>query len=137
MKFDLTLRNLVLNAIEDAIGVSPTLNIYSGAQPTNTTDAATGSLLCSMTLPANWMEDAGGGTKTLLGNWTGTGLAAAGTGTNAGYFRILSGSTVRIQGACTPAAGAGPMKLNNISIAEDQTVTVTTFTLTAPNSGEI
>jgi hypothetical protein len=41
---------------------------------------------------------------------------------------------VHAQGTVTDTAGAGPMKLNNLSIAAGQPVTVVSFALTAGNA---
>lgn len=83
-------RNARLDAFEDLIGASPTLNIYTGSQPANCAAADTGTLLISMTLPSDWMSAAASGSKSMLGTWTGTAVA---TGI-AGYYRIKDSSTV-------------------------------------------
>lgn len=81
-------RNAALDAEESAIGASPKLHFYSGAAPAAITDAATGTLLCTMDLPADWAAAASGGSKAKAGTWSGTGLAAALAGTLAGYWRV-------------------------------------------------
>lgn len=128
-------RDAVLNAIEQTIGASARLHIYSGSKPAQTTDAPTGTLLVDMALPADWMAAAASGLKEKLGTWTGTGTAGAGTGTPAGYFRVMNsaGSVCGIQGTVTVTGGGGDMTLVNTSIAQNQVVAVNTFTLTAGN----
>ena len=128
-QYSVAVRNATLDPIESTIGASPIMRIYSGSVPATTATAASGTLLASGTLPADWMNAASGGTKTLLGTWTLTG-AAAGT---AGYFRVLdsTGTTVGIQGTVTATGGGGDMTLDNTSIAVSQVVNITTFTLTA------
>ena len=108
---------------------SAKLYIYSGSVPANCAAAATGTLLASGTLPSDWMNAASGGTKTLLGTWTLTGVAAG----TAGYFRVLdnAGTTVGIQGTVTATGAGGDMTLDNTSIAVSQVVNITSFTLTA------
>lgn len=128
-QYSVAVRNATLDPIESIIGASAKLYIYSGSVPADCATAASGTLLASGTLPVDWMNAASGGTKTLLGTWTLTGVAAG----NAGYFRVLdnAGTTVGIQGTVTATGGGGDMLLDNISIAVSQVVNITTFTLTA------
>jgi len=51
--------NAKLDAIEATIGVSALLKFYSGAMPANCAAAATGVLLGSTALPADWLAAAG------------------------------------------------------------------------------
>lgn len=61
-------------------------------------------------------------------------MAASGTGT-AATFRIYDGSAVcHIQGNVTATGGGGDLTLDNTSLASGQTVTITTFTVTAANA---
>lgn len=128
-------RNARLNAIETTIGTAPLLQIRSGAAPAATSDADSGTLIAVLTLPSDYLADASGGSKAKAGTWTGVGAAAAGAGTNAGHFRIKDsgGTTTHMQGSITATGGGGDMTLDNISVAEDQNFTVTTFTLTDGN----
>ena len=86
-----------------------------------------------MTLPADYMNAAAAGTKTIKGAWT---CSAAGAGLPgvALSFRIYAndGTTCHIQG--TVGMGSGDLALDNTSIASGQTVTVVTFTLTDGNA---
>jgi hypothetical protein len=127
-----TVRNNRLDQVESTIGTSAKLQIRTGAQPANCAAANTGSLLIEISLPSDWMNAASGGTKTLLGSWTGS---ATGTGT-AGHFRIFDSgdTTCGIQGSITATGGGGDMTLDNTSIATGQTVTVNSFTLTDANA---
>jgi hypothetical protein len=126
-------RNAALDAIEGAIGTGPRLEIRSGALPASTTAADAGALLVEIALPSDWLETAATGTKTIKGVWTGTGTSAAAGGTNAGHFRLkdIAGAVVHLQGSITITGGGGDMELDNPNIAQNQSVTVTTFTLTA------
>jgi len=129
IQLGVTYRNAMLDQLETTVGIIPRLNIYTGAQPSSASMTATGELIISLLLPSDWMNAASGGSKTLLGSWTGS---ASGSG-NAGHFRILSSaSVVGMQGSITATAGGGDMTLDNISVSASQTVTVTTFSLTAP-----
>jgi len=136
LQFSDTLRNNRLDAFETTLLTSPKLRIMSGALPANCAAADSGTLLCEMALPSDYMNAASAGAKTKLGTWSGTGDAAAGAGTNAGHFRIknTAGSVVHCQGDVTATAGGGALTLDNISIAAGQAVTVTTFTLTDGNA---
>jgi hypothetical protein len=130
-QLSVTVRNARLDAIETAIGASPTLEIRTGAQPANCAAADSGTLLASMTLPSNWMNDASGGTKTLTGTWQDLNADAGGT---AGHFRIKQGATCHWQGSVTATGGGGQLELSSTSISAAQAVTITGFTLTDGNA---
>lgn len=89
-----------LDIVESVTGASPLLRIFSGAIPANCSAADSGTLLATLTLPADWMNAASGTTKTLLGSWTGT--ASGGAGATPTHFRIFnSAATVcGTQGTC-------------------------------------
>lgn len=97
-QFSTTARNASLDAIETHIGVSPTLEIRTGAPPANAGAADTGTVLASMALPSDFMAAAAGGSKGIAGTWQD--LAADATG-RAGHFRIKQGATCHIQGLCS------------------------------------
>ena len=131
-QLSVAVRNAKLDAYETAIGTAPKLQIRTGSQPANCAAADSGSMLCEITLPSDWMSAASGGVKALLGTWQGT---ASGTGT-AGHFRIKDsgGTTCHDQGSITATGGGGDMTVDNTSIASGQTVTVTTFSKTEGNA---
>lgn len=120
-----------LDLVESTTGASAKLRIFSGSQPANCAAADSGTLLCEMTLPADWMNAASGTTKTLLGTWSGT--ASAGAAATPTHFRIWNnaGTTCHVQGTC--GIGAGEMQVNG-TITSGQTCSVTAFTLTAANT---
>lgn len=132
LKFSVGVRNAELDAIETAIGVSAVLKIRTGAPPTNITDADTGTVLATLTLPSDWMAAAAAGAKAKSGTWED--LAADADGV-AGHFRIYAsnGTTQHMQGVVSGTGGGGDMELNNVNIAVGQSVTITGFTLTAGN----
>jgi len=136
VKLSDSVRNARLDSIESTIGASPKLQIRSGAAPANCAAADSGTLLCEMTLPADFMAAAAAGVKGKNGTWSGTGHANAGGGTNAGHFRIKdsAGTNCHLQGTITGTSGGGDMELDNISIATGQTVTVNSFNLTDGNA---
>jgi hypothetical protein len=125
-------RNARLDQLETTIGTAPILRIYSGSEPTNITDAPTGTLLAEMTLPSDWLAAASSGQKAKAGTWQDASANATGT---AGYFRIRdSGDTTsHMQGTVTATGGGGDLELNNTSINSGQQVTITSFTLTSGN----
>ena len=128
LQFSVALRDGRANQVESVTGTAARLQIRTGAPPATTATADSGTLLCEITLPSDWLNAASSGVVTKLGTWAGTG-AAAGT---AGHFRLKNsaGSTTHMQGTVTATAGGGDMTLDNTSIAVSQAVEVTTFTLT-------
>ena len=119
-------RNAAADSVESTIGTSPKLYIRTGAQPSDCTQADSGSLLATLTLPSDWLSTSSAGVKNLAGTWSGT---ATGTGT-AGHFRIKdsSGTTCHWQGSI--GLGTGDMPMDNTNIAINQTINVTSFSLT-------
>lgn len=128
LQFETTLRNTQLDAIETAAGASAKLSIYTGAAPANCAAADTGTKLITITLPADWMGAAAAGAKALAGSWSGS--ATAGAAATPGYFRIKDNTdtTTYLQGTC--GIGSGDLSFNG-SITSGQTITISTFTLTA------
>ena len=129
-QFSTAARNASLDAIETAIGASPILRIRTGAAPANCAAARTGTILATMTLPADFMAAASGGSKGLSGTWQDAAADAAGT---AGHFEIMdaTGTTCHIQGSITATGGGGDMEIQNTSIAIGQQINVTAFNITA------
>lgn len=136
LQYSTTVRNNQLDQVEATTGASAKLQIRSGTPPANCGAADSGTLLCEITLPSDWMNAASSGSKTKLGTWSGTGAAGAGSGTAAGHFRIKdsAGTTCHVQGTITITGGGGDMTLDNTSIAQNQSVVVNTFTLNAGNA---
>lgn len=133
VKFSVAVRNARLDALETAIGTSAVLKIRSGAAPTNITDADSGTVLATLSLPSDWMANAASGSKAKSGTWQDT--SADNTGT-AAHFRVYAsgGTTQHIQGSITATGGGGDMTVDNTSFATGQSFTVTAFTLTDGNA---
>lgn len=131
LQYSSTIYLAKLDQIETSTGASPKLNIYSGSAPANCAAADTGTLLATLTLPSDWMNNASGTTKTLAGTWSGT--ASGGTATAPTHFRIKdsTNTTCHIQG--TAGVSTGDLQLNG-SITTGQTINVTSFTITAANT---
>jgi hypothetical protein len=133
IQLSVAVRNARLDAIEVAAGTSAILEIRSGSQPADCATADSGTLLASMTLPSDWMAAASSGSKAKSGTWQD--LLANNAGT-AGHYRIKDsgGTTCHIQGSVTATGGGGDMTLDNVSIAANQQVTVTSYSLTDANA---
>ena len=133
LQYSVSVRNAKLDAVETATGASAMLRIRSGAPPATCATADSGTVLATVNLPADWMNAASAGAKTLLGTWQDASADAAGT---AGHFRIYdtAGTTAHIQGTVTATGGGGDMTVDNVVFAAAQSFTVTTFTLTAGNA---
>ena len=123
--------NARLDAVETAIGVGPQLRLYSGSAPANCATAASGTLIATITLPSDWMNNAASGVKTLLGSWSG----ACSTPGTVGYFRIYdsTGTTCHCQGS-VGTSGTDMIVSPSATLTLSQPFAVTSFTLTDPNS---
>lgn len=122
-------RNRQADSVGDDFN-NASLKIYTGTQPAAGA-AATGTLLVTITLPADAMAVASGGVASKSGTWSGV----AGATGDAGWFRIESSSGSRwYDGAVTATGGGGEIELTSISITSGQTVTITSFSVTQPAS---
>ena len=129
MQYSVSVNNARLDAVETTIGTAPTLTLYSGTAPANCAAADTGTALVSMTLPSDWMAAASAGAKAMAGVWSGT--ASAGSTATPTHFRIKAGATCHLQG--TAGIGSGECQVNG-TITSGQTVSVSSFTITAANT---
>lgn len=123
-------RNARLDSIETTVGTSPVMKLFTGAVPANCAAADPAGALVSITLPSDWMANASSGSKAKSGSWSAT-ASASGT---AASFRVYDSAvtTCHVQG--TVGQGSGDLSLDNAAIVSTQTVTISTFTLTAGNS---
>lgn len=128
-----TVRDARLDAIETAIGATAVLKIRTGAPPANVATADSGTVLASLTLPADYMAAAAAGAKAKSGTWEDASADATGT---AAHFRLYAsdGTTPHMQGTVTATGGGGDMEVDNTSFAITQPFTVTAFTLTDGNA---
>lgn len=127
-------RNAATNsvtALADADVGAGSIQIRTGAQPANANDAASGTLLATVTLadPAFGASVVGVATLDTTPVLTTTGVAAG----TAGWFRMLdnSGDTV-LDGSVTVTGGGGELELNTTTISIGLTVEITAGTLTTP-----
>lgn len=133
LQLSTTVRNDRLDSIETTIGASAQMKIFDGTLPADCATADAGTVIATLTLPADWMAAASGGTKAKSGTWEDTSADATGT---AQYFRIYesTGTTCHMQGTVTATSGGGDMEVDNTSFASGQQFTVSTFTLTEANA---
>jgi hypothetical protein len=131
LQYSVNVRNAQLDAFESAIGVSALLHIRTGAPPANCAAADAGTLLASITLPADWMAAAAGGVKDKLGTWQDTSADATGT---AGHFRIKDSTNTTCHAQGTVGMSGADMLVDNSSFAIGQSFTVSTFQLQAGNA---
>lgn len=116
----------------DAGAGAATIKIYTGAQPATPNDAATGTLLGTLTCsdPAFGAAAAGVATASAI-----TGDSAADATGTAGWFRAAdsTGAAV-IDGSITASAGGGDMILSSVSIVTGGTIDVSSWTITMPGA---
>lgn len=126
-------RNAACDAVVDRLdagAAAATIEIRTGAQPASANDAASGTLLGTLTLsdPAFGAAAAGVATASAITQDS----AADATGT-AGWFRAKDsdGNTV-IDGSITATGGGGDMTLASTSITTGEPIQVTSWTVTMP-----
>jgi hypothetical protein len=125
-QYGVTLRTNQVAQIQSTIGTSGTMKIFSGSEPANCAAADPSGLLATITLPSTFLTSSGGVTTISPGG--GWSAAASATGT-AACFRMYDGSSVcHVQGNTTT-----DLVLNNTSITSGQTITITSFSVTAGN----
>ena len=126
LQYGVNFRNAGLNGKATNLGATSTLKIFSGAVPANCAAADPTGLLCTMTLPAAPFATAAAGAMALAGTWNGT---ASATGTAACHRIYDSSANCAIQGNVTT-----DLVLNNTSITNGQSISVTGYTLTSGNA---
>lgn len=126
-------RNATCDAAVDLLDAGPaagTIKLYTGAQPASANDAATGTLLATITLSDPAFGAASTGVATLAGTpLSGTGVAAG----TAGWARLAdsTGATV-LDGSVTATGGGGQVELSTTTISVGVTVQITSGTVTMP-----
>jgi len=131
IQYSTTVNNAKLDAIESTIGASAILKIRSGAAPANCGSADSGTVLATVSLPADWMAAAASASKAKSGTWSDASADASGT---AAHFRVYDsgGTTCHIQG--TVGTSGTDMIVDSVSFTAGQTFTVNTFTINAGNT---
>jgi hypothetical protein len=133
LQFSVAVRNARLDAVETTIGASAVVKLRSGAPPANCATADSGTVISTITLPADWMNAAASGAKTKLGTWEDPTADAGGT---IGHFRKYAsdGVTCHEQGTVTLTGGGGDMTVDNTVVEANQKITITGYTLTDGNA---
>lgn len=133
LQFSVNVRNGRLDAVETVISTAPILKIRTGSPPANCAASRTGTVLASITLPSDWMNNASSGQKTKSGTWTDASADNSGT---AGHFEVMDSTdtTCHIQGTVTATGGGGDMTVDSVTFVSGQPFEVTTFTLTDGNA---
>lgn len=127
-------RNAAVDAVVDLIDAGSgagTVQVRTGTQPASANDAASGTLLVTITLNDPAFGSGANGVATLDVDPELTATAVA-TGT-AGWCRILdsTGATV-LDGSVTATGGGGQLELASTSITSGGTVSITSGTVTMP-----
>lgn len=123
-------RSAIIEAAGDSFN-SGVIEVYSGSQPSSANDAASGTLLCTISLPADAFAAASAGVMAKNGTWSAT-VTVSGT---AGWFRMRnSGDTLRMDGSITVTSGGGDLELDDTALVLNGTLTIDTFGLTQPAS---
>jgi hypothetical protein len=125
--FKTTTGNALLDYLYDTLfGASPILESRTGA-PAGPDNAASGTLILSITAPVTAFNASAAKSKTKAGTWSNTAVAA---GLAAHYRFKNTGDTVREEG--TIGQGTGDLSLDNATFTVGQTGTVNTFTRSLP-----
>lgn len=124
------LRDAQNDQVETTIGVSAVLKLRTGAQPANCAAADAGSVIATINLPSDWMAASSAGVKSKSGTWQDTSADATGI---VAHFRLYAsdGTTCHMQGTVTLTGGGGDMTLDNTNVQAGQSITISSFTITA------
>lgn len=113
----------------DSVFNSGTLTIRTGSAP-GAGNAATGTILATITLPADAFNAASSRTKTKAGTWEDV---SADNGGTAGHWRLVnSGGTRVMEGSV--GVGSGELQLSTLTFVAGGNVTITAFTLGMSNT---
>lgn len=108
-----------------------TVEIYTGAQPTDPNDAPIGSLLATIPIPSPAFGAAASGVILKSGTWS---VIATGTGI-AGWARFISADTNKtLDVSVSETPGGNNLLINDEDIVLGNTVTVTSLAITIPES---
>ena len=125
-------RNAACDAIVDLldVGGTGTIQIRTGAQPTNVSDAAQGTLLGTLTFSATAFGAAATGVATAAAITSDTSADNSGT---AGHARNLNGGgTIHSDATC--GQGSGDYNFDNNVVVAGGIIAVSSMTLTVPIS---
>ncbi len=129
----ITIATAVRNAMDDAATAltnGGSIQIRTGSKPSSPADAATGTLLATITLNTPAFGAATSGSASLVTTSLNATAVADGT---AGWFRILSsGAAALMDGLVSAAGGGGDIIMTPAAVVTGTTCTITSGTLTVP-----
>ena len=128
------------NAQADSFGIlfnAGVLEIRSGTAPAAAATAPAGTLLASITLPADAFGAPAAGVIAKAGTWQDAAADAAGTATwarfkQSGDLGTTNSTDIRCDVDIGATGSGATLELDNTSITVGQEVTVTAFTFTQP-----
>lgn len=129
LDFKQSTANALLDEFDTLFPNTAVLELRTGASP-GAENAATGTLIASMTLGASPWLAAAAGVKDIDADLVDASANATGT---IAHFRLKNaGDTHRIDGTVTNTGGGGDIELDNVAVNAGQQVTITSvaFTLT-------
>ncbi len=127
-----TINNALVHDFLDAIDATfngGTLQIRTGAAP-GAANAAAGTVLATVVLPADAFAAASARTKVKAGTWEDLSIDATGT---AGHWRLTNVGATRVMEG-TVGVGTGELQLSTLSFVATGAFTITAFTLGATNA---
>lgn len=132
IQFSDDIRIARLELIETMVGPSPVIEFRSGAKPANCAAPDAGTVLATITCPANWLNDVSAFAKTIAGTWQDLLADAPGTMGHA-RLKVSGGGACKMQWSVSGPGGGGDMIVDNPTVAQNQPFSVSTFTLTEGN----
>lgn len=123
-KKNTALRNSIVQHIGGLFN-NGTLEVRTGSQPSSANDAATGTLLVTITIPSPAFGAPSGGSVSKSGTWSGIAVA---TGT-AGWARMKSSGDTHVRDFSV-AESSADLIINDADVVTGAVITVTTLTLT-------
>ena len=133
MQYAVGIQNARLDAVEAWLGAGAILKLRTGAAPSGGVAAAdSGTVVATLQLPSDWMQDAANGVKAKNGNWEDPVADADGT---IGHYRFYKadGTTCGIQGPVSLNGAGGEFQVDNTTVKAGQDVLITAFTITSGN----
>lgn len=131
LNYKQSLINARLDAIDDAVGSSGKLRIYSGTQPATVDTALSGNtVLADLALSATAFGAASSGTITAASITNDSSADATGTAT---FFSLLTSADVRVVDGTVGTSGTD-MIIDSTSITAGQVVSCSSFVITGGNA---
>ena len=129
LQYSVTHRTNAMTDIATQAGTNATVKIFTGSPPASCGTADTGTLLCTFAGNASQFGTASSGVLTV----SAIAAATAGNTGTAGYWRVYPSSATTTnavaQGLCGTAGS--DMNLSSTAISSGQTITITSWTITA------